>query len=243
VVAQLGAELADVDVDGAGVGGERVAPDPFQDLVAGEDQAPVADQVAEQLELTGGELHRAALEDDLVAGRVDGEAAQVERGLGTGFGFGVGAAQDRLDPGDQLAGRERLGHVVVGAELEAEDPVGLLLPGRDHDDRHPAPPLAQRPGHLEPVHARQHQVEQDQPGPLGVDRGQPGGPVGPPHDPEAVALQVQPDQVGDGRLVLDQQHGPLGRVLGRQPVPFRRRADASIAEAGSGARRGQVRGR
>jgi hypothetical protein len=46
VVAELGAELADVDVDGAGVGRERVAPDPLQDLVAGEDQAAVADQVA-----------------------------------------------------------------------------------------------------------------------------------------------------------------------------------------------------
>ena len=44
-----------------------------------------------------------------------------------------------------------------------------------------------------------------------------------------------PDQVGDGRLVLDQQHGPLGGLLRRQPVPFRRRADASIAGAGSGA--------
>jgi hypothetical protein len=77
VVAELGAELADVDVDGAGVGRERVAPDPFEDLVPGENQAAVADQVAEELELAGGELDRATLEDDLVAGRVDGEVAQV----------------------------------------------------------------------------------------------------------------------------------------------------------------------
>jgi hypothetical protein len=243
VVAELGAELADVDVDGAGVGGERVAPDSFEDLVSGEDQPAVADQVAEQVELAGGEVDRAAFEGDLVAGRVHGEAAEVQWGLWAGLGGGLGPAEDGLDPGHQLAGGERLGHVVVGAQLEAENPVGLLLPGRDDDDRHPPATLAQRPGHLEPVHPGQHEVEQDQPGALGVHGGQPGGPVGPPHDPEAVALQVQPDQVGDGRLVLDQQHGPLGGVLGRQPVPFRRRADASIAGAGSGGLRGQVRGR
>ena len=163
-----------MDVDGAGVGGERVAPDPFQDLVAGEDQALVADQVAEQLELTGGELHRAALEDDLVAGRVDGEAAQVS-GARDRIRVGVGAAQDRLDPGDQLAGRERLGHVVVGAELEAEDLVGLLLLAVTTMIG-TLPPAMQRPGHLEPVHARQHQVEQDQPGRSASTAASPEGP-------------------------------------------------------------------
>jgi hypothetical protein len=94
-----------------------------------------------------------------------------------------------------------------GAELQAEHPVGLLLAGGDHDDRHPPAPLAQRPGHLEAVHAGQHQVQQHQPRTLGLDRRQPGASVGAPHHPEAVALQVQPHQVGDRLLVLDQQHG------------------------------------
>src|SRR4029450_9446176 len=64
----LRSALPDMDVDRAGVGREGVAPDPLQDLVPGQHQTAVADQVGEQLELPGGELYRPALEGDLVAG-------------------------------------------------------------------------------------------------------------------------------------------------------------------------------
>ena len=46
-------------------------------------------------------------------------------------------AQHRLDPGHQLAGGVGLGHVVVGAELEAEHPVDLVVAGRHQDHRRP----------------------------------------------------------------------------------------------------------
>src|SRR6185295_13870041 len=51
-----------------------------------------------------------------------------------------------------------LGHVVVGAELEADDAVHVVAPGGEHDDRHPArlPDAAQR---FDPVDARHHDVE------------------------------------------------------------------------------------
>ena len=45
-------------------------------------------------------------------------------------------AQHRADPGDQLARAERLGHIIVGAGLEAADPVALLAARGEHDDRH-----------------------------------------------------------------------------------------------------------
>ena len=43
-------------------------------------------------------------------------------------------AQDRAHPGGQLGRGEGLHHVVVGTELEPEDPVGLVALGRDQDD-------------------------------------------------------------------------------------------------------------
>ena len=45
------------------------------------------------------------------------------------------APQQRADARDQLVGAERLGDVVVGADLEADDAVGLLGARRHHDDR------------------------------------------------------------------------------------------------------------
>jgi len=47
-----------------------------------------------------------------------------------------GAAQDRPDPGEQLAQREGLGHVVVGSELKPADAVDFLAPRGEHDDGH-----------------------------------------------------------------------------------------------------------
>ncbi len=41
----------------------------------------------------------------------------------------------RVDAREQLAHRERLGDVVVRADLEAEELVPLLDAGRQHDDR------------------------------------------------------------------------------------------------------------
>jgi len=72
-------------------------------------------------------------------------------------------AQDRTDPCDQLARVERFDHVIVGADLQPDDPVGRLALGRqqDHRDRERfADMAAQR----QPVLARHHDVEQDQVG-------------------------------------------------------------------------------
>ena len=47
----------------------------------------------------------------------------------------AGAAQQRPEPRDQLLDRERLDEVVVGARLQARDPVLHLIPGRQDEDR------------------------------------------------------------------------------------------------------------
>ncbi len=47
----------------------------------------------------------------------------------------VAAAQHGAHPRHDLARAERLGDVVVGPQLKADDPVGLLTPRRQHDDR------------------------------------------------------------------------------------------------------------
>src|SRR5919197_1707405 len=55
-VAELPAELADVDVDGARIAGEGVAPDALEQLVARQDEAAVVEELPEQVELLRREL-------------------------------------------------------------------------------------------------------------------------------------------------------------------------------------------
>src|SRR4249920_3600666 len=55
--AELRAQLGNVDVDGPGPAGRRVAPDLCEQLLAAEDAARPADEAGEQVELGGREPH------------------------------------------------------------------------------------------------------------------------------------------------------------------------------------------
>jgi hypothetical protein len=75
-------------------------------------------------------------------------------------------AQHRAHPCHEFLRAERLGDVVVGAQLEADQLVGLVGAGGQHDDRHRrlAP---ERTCHIEPIDDRQPEVEDDQVGMAG----------------------------------------------------------------------------
>ena len=122
----------------------------------------VARERREDLELDVGEPDRLAAQATRALLEVDLQVAVLERLLEPVLRLRErGAPQHRLHPAAELAHRERLGDVVVGAELEAEHLVDLLGPRGEHDDRDRAarPDLA---AHLEAVHPREHQVEHDQ---------------------------------------------------------------------------------
>ena len=152
-------------VDGARVAVGAVAPDARQQHVARPHAARGARRARQDLELDEGQR-------DLVAARPDrrawpGRSAARATSSG-GLGRRVAPARliaarrsARLDAAAELAHRERLGDVVVGAELEAEDLVDLLRLGGQHDDRHRAA-RPQAPADLEAVDARHHHVEDDE---------------------------------------------------------------------------------
>ena len=64
----------------------------------------------------------------------------------TGLAFTVelAASEERADAAHELGDRERLRHVVIGADLEPDDAIGLGVARRQHDDRQVAL-RAQRP--------------------------------------------------------------------------------------------------
>ncbi len=125
----------------------------------------------QQVELERGEVEQRAATAHLALGRQDFELAVADRRGATGGlrvllrgGQQVGAPQQCLDPCQQLGERERLGQVVVRAQLQAEHPVEFGRLGGEHQDRRRAALGAQRLADLQPVHARHHQVEHQQVG-------------------------------------------------------------------------------
>src|SRR5665647_2421452 len=84
VVGELLSQVSYIDVDRAGVADVLVAPDLLHQPLAGQDDAGVGRQHQQQVELLGGQLHRALpLDVDLAALRVDGQALPLDdlRGL------------------------------------------------------------------------------------------------------------------------------------------------------------------
>ena len=143
----------------------------------------------------------------------------------------LGAAQHGPHARHQLARAERLGQIVVGAQLQADQPVGLLHAGGEHDDRQAVGGrvLAQGAGDVEAVQAGQHQVEHQQVGPLGAGQAQGGRAVARRQHAKARPVQIVAHDGHDARLVVHHEDGPVA-VGPRSPGlrittarPFRRR--------------------
>ena len=120
------------------------------------------------------------------------------------------AAEDRLDPRRELARRERLRDVVVGADLEPRDAIGLLVARREHDDRH-LRAGADAAADLEAVDSRQADVEHDEADRVLAQLGDRLLARPEPDDaPAVLLLEVLLDETTDRVVVLDEQENSPG---------------------------------
>jgi hypothetical protein len=193
-----------VDGDRGGVAQPGVLPDLAQQLAAAEHLTGVADQERQKVELAHSERYRTAGDAHLPGGRVDDHVPRPQR-RGRLAVTRPGPAQDAAHTSHELAWAEWLDDVVVGAELETDDPVRLVALGGQHDDRGRTRG-ADLPADVQPVDAGQHEVEDDQVRGLGGQYGQRSRPVGGHLDAIALPLQIVLDDLADGRLVVDNQH-------------------------------------
>jgi len=116
------------------------------------------------------------------------------------------SAQQGADATAELPDREGLRDVVVGAELEAEHLVQLVVASGQHDDRH----FALGPQTLadfEPVELREHDVEHDEVDPLRRKALQRLLAVPRLQHAVALALQGVGEQLLNGFLVVDEEDG------------------------------------
>ncbi|GAB3809668.1 hypothetical protein GCM10027605_45710 [Micromonospora zhanjiangensis] len=177
---------------------------PVDDLAPGEDPARLAGQHLQDAELLGGEPDRPAGHPYLEPAGVDLQVAD-PLDHDVGVLHHAGAAQQRPGPGHQFPRAVRLGQVVVRADVQAEQDVLLGAARGQHQHRY-VRLGAQDPAHVQPVDHRHHHVQDHQVRPAGPGPVQGGTTVPDDQHPVALALQVQPDQVGLLRVVLGDQH-------------------------------------
>ncbi len=133
-VAEFAAEAADVDVDAAVEGVEFAAEDAAGKLAARDDAAGMIEEQLEEVEFEGSEGDAGGGAADFAGAGIEFDIADAEQeGRGRRMDAAM-AAEDGADACGELAGVERLGHVIVGAELEAEEAGYIFAAGCEHDD-------------------------------------------------------------------------------------------------------------
>ena len=204
------AQLSHEDAQGGKVAALRAAPDLAQDVAVCEHAPHVSREEAEQAVLDGREMQLVPCESHHARGIVDHQVAVLEgrlsglvrRGHVGEVAFGGAQACQ------QLAHREGLGEVVVGAGIERPDLVGVPRACRHHDDgdARPRPDLADD---VDPIHVGEAEVEQDHVGWVRDDGGD--GRVAPGRRAVLIVVQLESrgDEASDGRIVLHYEHARL----------------------------------
>src|SRR5918997_2823205 len=209
VALDLLAQVADVDVHRALVA-ELVAPHPPQQRATREHPPGARGERHQKLELGVGEVHLLAAHGYPAAGEVDAQPVVVElvgalaRGDGRPAHYGSHA-------GDELAHGERLGDVVVGPELEPDDPVYLVVLGGEHDDGHVAL-RPDAPAHLGAVELGEHDVQDDEVRLVALESLQGLLAVADGMDLETLPLQGVRQHLLQRRLVVHHEY-PAGHTL------------------------------
>ena len=125
-------------------------------------------------------------------------------------------------------GRERLGEVVVAAELEPEHAVDLAV-ARGEEDDGDLRRLPQALHHLEAVDVGEPDVEHDEAWPVGADRLEAALAGRRLQHPVALAREIELDEVGDVRFVVDDEDRSSfhGSMVARRVRP---RCEADVSE-------------
>jgi hypothetical protein len=203
---ELLAQPLDVAVDGAVVDIDLVVIGRIHQRIPALDHARARRQRLQDQELGDGERHRLVLPRAGMAFRVHPQEPAFEHLRGVGFLrcgriLDRGPAQHRLDPLDQQPLRERLPDEIVGAHLEAEQFVDLLVLRGEEDDRHVGL-LAQPAQRLHAVHARHLDVEDRKIRRARLEAVERRGSVRISHDTVALGLECDRDRRQDVAVVI-----------------------------------------
>ena len=188
------------------------APNMINDRLARQNLTRVQEQQVEQAAFQGREHDgRAVAAPNLAPAAVEGEVAHLTHRRRQRF---AGAAQDGQRPRHQLTGTERLGHVIIRAQVKAANDVILVVAHGQHDDGRRglgADTLANR----ETVHFGQVDIQDDQVRLLCLPAAQRGLPVEGAKNLEAGAAQGKSDEVSKHAVIInDKRLHPFDPIMG-----------------------------
>ena len=185
-----------------------------------EDLAGMACEEGEQVELLCRQAHWPAGDEHITRRVVELELVEHEATFADRLGRRT--PQHGSHARRELSRRERLRHVVVCAELEADDAIGFLRTRGEHDHGQLAI-RADLAAEVETVAAGKHQVENDQAGRVLQQSRSRRREVRRFHGLVAVALEVAHDHLTHDRLVVDDEDG------GHPASGYRRRAQTETS--------------
>src|SRR3954447_22835513 len=201
--------MPDVDVHRARVAVGCIAPHRGQQVRAREHPARRARECREDLELHVGQLDLFPADRHDPPREIDEKLAGLDRLVCLGGVREFGAAHECARAASELPDRKRLGDVVVGSDLEAEDLVSLVAASGEHDDRHLAA-ASKATADLDSVDSRQHHVENHEVEALGRELVQGLPAVQGGHHLVAVTAKRIGEERLNRLLVVDQQHSGDG---------------------------------
>jgi hypothetical protein len=194
-----------VDVDRAFFHVDIAAPDAVEQLLACVHALGMRHEEREHPVFGGAQRHGSLARAHALTALVQDQALDVDA-------FGAldrrGPAQDGIDSSQQLARRERLGDVVVGAAFQTRHLVALFGARGKHDDRQFAGLAVtfERPREFEAAGVRKHPVDEQQVRELVGDFGAARSGIGRFPYFEPGATKPEGDHFANGAFVFDYQN-------------------------------------
>lgn len=113
-----------MDVNRSGVADPTFTPGPVEQLLSAEYDTDVLAQEGEQAKLLSRKSDGITINGCFMPFKIDRYGAEL---CGYSSGLDSPTPQDGLDSRHDLARGERLGHIVVSAEFETENPIDLII--------------------------------------------------------------------------------------------------------------------
>src|SRR5438094_1883830 len=214
---QLGADIADVAVNGAVRYLDVELIGCAHDLLAAEDEGGPCQKCPENSELDGREPKRGARKLGEMLFRVDGQPALRQRGDGSLCILSArdDAAQDDVHPCDEFARAERLGDIVVAADLQTQHAIDLVVAGGEKQDRN-VRGLSDFPADVQAVEFRHADIQNDQIRPVGGKAGQRFLAVARLEDSHPGLLQRNTDDLAYVQVVINDENAVRQTALPAQ---------------------------